>query len=56
MNREIAAAVDYIMMQMADKDMPLDALRQLVEQRVRMACADALRWQARAMQTAAENL
>ena len=56
MNREIAAAVDYIIMQMADKDLPLDALRQIVEQRVRMACADALRWQARAMQTAAENL
>lgn len=56
MNREIKAAVDYIMMQMADKDLPSEALRQMIEQRVRMACADALRWQARAMQTAAENL
>ena len=56
MNREIKAAVDYIMMQMTDKDLPSDALRQMIEQRVRMVCADALRWQARAMQTVAENL
>ena len=42
-DRDIKAAVDYILMQFTNTDIPKDALRVIVEDRIRMACADALR-------------
>lgn len=45
MNREIKAAAEYILNQMQNQDIPPEALRQLIEDRIRMACAEAIRWQ-----------
>lgn len=55
-DRDIKAAVDYILPQFANGDIPKDALRLIVEDRVRMVCADALRWQAGALHGAANQL
>jgi hypothetical protein len=56
MDKDIKAAVDYVMNLVGDKSIPLDALRMMIEDRIRMACADTLRWQAGMLQTAAGNL
>lgn len=56
MDHDIKAAVDYILMQFTNTDIPKEALRVIVEDRIRMACADALRWQAGALHGAANQL
>lgn len=56
MDREIRSAVDYILMHASNGEIAPDALRILVEDRVRMACAEAIGWQARAATTAADQL
>lgn len=55
-DRDIKAAVDYILTQCANAEIPKAALRVIVEDRIRMACADALRWQAGALHGAASQL
>ena len=56
MDPEIKSAVDYIMLQISQADVPPEALRALIEERIRMACAEALRWQAGCLQNAASHL
>jgi len=57
MERDIKSAVDYLFRLVSTSlDVPEDAMRTMIEERVRMIGADAIRWQAGAMQTAANNL
>ena len=47
MERDIKSAVDYLFRLVSTSlDVPEDAMRTMIEERVRMIGADAIRWQA----------